>query len=151
MDSQSPVPSLSLEFSQILAIPRLRRFLAPHAEGSWAEIVKLTLLYGVLALDQCYGRDELSLQEIRQEVERGKGTGEVLQRLPRIRSGVEKLREDLDWIARELDGDQGLAPEVNRDEDCVVRSGSETWFCASGAGRSLKLDDLSFAEESTLL
>lgn len=112
MDTQFPLPNLSLDFSQILTIPSLRSFLEPHAEASWAEVVKLTLLYGILALQQCYGRDQLSLQEIRQEVQKGKVAEVMSQRLPGIKSDMEKLREDLERIAEELDGDAGLAPKV---------------------------------------
>jgi hypothetical protein len=84
----------------------IKDYLMRYSPQEWPEVTKLTLIYGIVALQHsCEGR-VLSLQELRQAVETSNAMLVVQRNVPQLQRQILQLQSQLDSVFDKL------APEV---------------------------------------
>ncbi|CAD7698323.1 unnamed protein product [Ostreobium quekettii] len=86
----------------LLANQTIKEFLSAHEEEYWPEAIKLATVYGILALRERFGQQQLSVDALRDEARRGAVVQIVGNELPNILQQVEQLVADVRDVEREL-------------------------------------------------
>lgn len=92
------VPWFSDVAPSLLTNRTVRNYLNGFSEQSWPHVVKLTLLYGIVSLQQQYPGETFSLQQLKQAVQSA-ATNLVVQRnVPQLHRQLLNLQTDLDKV-----------------------------------------------------
>src|SRR5690242_16378224 len=75
----------------------IRNYLAGYSEQSWPQVVKMTILYGIVCLQQ-HSEQTLTLQQLK-EVVQAAATSLVVQRnVPGLQRQILQMQTDLDKV-----------------------------------------------------
>lgn len=107
----------------------IKEYLQRYSPQEWPEVTKLTLIYGIVALQHsCEGR-LLSLRELRQAVETSNTTLVVQRNVPQLQRQILQLQSQLDSVFDKL------TPEVQLSWTTVAHAAG-CWFIAFPAADS---------------
>lgn len=115
-DSAHNVPWFADCAPSLLTNRMIRRYLDAFSQHVWPEAIKLTLMYGILGLEQQFPQGPLSLAQLQRLVERGGASLVVDRGLPRLQRDILTLQSNLDAVY------DRLAVEV-RDRTWQLRPG----------------------------
>lgn len=80
----------------------IRNYLAGYSEQSWPQVVKMTILYGIVCLQQQHSGQTLTLQQLK-EVAQAAATNAVVQRnVPALQRQILQMQTDLDKVFDKL-------------------------------------------------
>lgn len=97
MDSNR-VPWYSSVAPSLLTNRTIRNYLNSYSEHLWPQILKLTLLYGIVGLQQQHPQQQLSVLQLKQIVQKA-ATALVVQRnVPQLQRQILGLQGDLDKV-----------------------------------------------------
>lgn len=80
----------------------IRNYLAHYTAQEWPEVVKLTLLYGLINLHRQYPGKQLSVAQLREVISTGQVAITVESALPDVHNQLDKLQNQLDEITDDL-------------------------------------------------
>jgi hypothetical protein len=80
----------------------IKEYLQRYSPQEWPEVTKLTLTYGIVALQHSYEGRILSLRELRQAVETSNTTLVVQRNVPQLQRQILQLQSQLDNVFDKL-------------------------------------------------
>jgi hypothetical protein len=80
----------------------IRHYLAGFNAYDWAEVVKLTMLYGIVTLFKQHGTKQLTLEQLREQLMAGAHVVTAESALPDVRDQLGRLRDQLEAITGKL-------------------------------------------------
>ncbi|GAQ79530.1 hypothetical protein KFL_000320290 [Klebsormidium nitens] len=100
----------------LLTNKTIRQYLLAYNAEQWPEVVKLTLLYGILSLQKQYGSQALAVQDLRDIIGQNKVAAAVEQSIPGIEKQLADLRAEVLSFQQDLgpNGNQGNQPPIRQ-------------------------------------
>ena len=104
----------SVQHAQLLTNRTLRCYLLAHSADRWPEVVKATLLYGVLCLQRDFpGQPALEVEQLHGASQRLHAEAALGAALPHIRSQFASLEADVGGFLSELDQNRASSGTVS--------------------------------------
>lgn len=80
----------------------IRNYLSQYTASEWPEVVKLTLLYGLINLAKQYPGKQLSLGQLKEVLASGQAALTVEHALPDVHNQLDKLQNQLEESTDDL-------------------------------------------------
>lgn len=80
----------------------VRRYLSQYSESQWPEIIKLTLITGILNLQKTYPQRTLTVAELQAAVTRATTATVLEDRLPALQATLAELQAKIGGVAQEV-------------------------------------------------
>lgn len=86
----------------LLTNPTIRAFISPYTQEQWPDVVKLTLLHGILCLRKEFGFQQLTIPELKGVVERGHYALSIEDSVPALKKDLDSITAKVAEFAKEL-------------------------------------------------
>lgn len=80
----------------------IRNYLSSYSPGQWPEVIKLSLIYGILNLQKQYPQQVLAVDSLKDAVSRSSQAAVLEERLPALRQTLLTLQGQLEDVTAEV-------------------------------------------------
>eukprot|EP00878_Enallax_costatus_P017016 GHUV01017864.1.p1 GENE.GHUV01017864.1~~GHUV01017864.1.p1 ORF type:complete len:612 (+),score=204.31 GHUV01017864.1:997-2832(+) len=92
----------------------IRNYLASYSEQSWPQVVKMTILYGIVRLQQQHSGQVLTLQQLKEVVQAAATHLVVQHNVPGLQRQILQMQTDLDKVFDRLTVEPFEVPDTKR-------------------------------------
>jgi hypothetical protein len=96
----------------------IKEYLKHYSPHEWPEVIRLTLIHGIVALQHSHEGRVLSLGQLRQAVDSSRATLVVQRNVPQLQRQILQLQSQLDSVFDKI------SPEVTKTGLCSGKHGA---------------------------